>query len=82
MAKVKNDRTLEAFFESFDEISFDEADEAFSELKVDIGREMVAFIRRRPELFVGMGCYSWVARKPTISSRVLRRGLNCPGRWD
>ena len=44
---------MEAFFESYEDISFDEADEAFRELDIDLGKEMVAFIRGRPELFVG-----------------------------
>lgn len=51
--KVKEQGRVEAFFESYKEISFDEADDAFQELDMDLGEEMVAFIRRRPELFVG-----------------------------
>ena len=53
MGEVKEEETLEEFFESYAEISFDEADDGFFKLEVDIGKEIVAFIRRRPELFTG-----------------------------
>jgi hypothetical protein len=52
MAKVKGKGTIEAFMESYEDVSFDEADDAFFELK-DLDKQMVAFIRSKPELFVG-----------------------------
>lgn len=53
MAKVKKVGTIEAFFESYDEISFEEADEAFEKLDIDLGKEILSFIRRKPEFFEG-----------------------------
>ena len=53
MAKVKAKGTVDAFMESYKDISFDEADEAFFALKYDLDDEMEKFIRARPELFVG-----------------------------
>ena len=53
MARVKAKGTVEAFMESYENISFDEADDAFFDLKHDLNDETVKFIRARPELFVG-----------------------------
>ena len=52
MAKVKAKGTIEAFMQSYEDVSFDEADDAFFELK-DLDKQIVAFIRSKPELFVG-----------------------------
>jgi hypothetical protein len=53
MAKVKAKGTIEAFMESDEDISFDEADDAFSKLDRDLDKEMVAFVRSRPEFVCG-----------------------------
>lgn len=53
MAKVKAEGTIEAFFESYDDISFEPADDAFQRLELDLQKAIVSFIRRRSELFEG-----------------------------
>jgi hypothetical protein len=53
MAKVTAKGTIEAFMESYEDIIFDEADDAFSKLNLNLDKQMVAFIRSKPELFVG-----------------------------
>jgi hypothetical protein len=53
MAKVKAKGTIEAFMESYEDISFDEADDAFFKLNQDLNKQMVSFIRSKPELFGG-----------------------------
>jgi hypothetical protein len=53
MARVKEAGTLEAFFDSYDEISFEAADDAFFSLKLDLQKEIVSFIRNHSELFEG-----------------------------
>jgi hypothetical protein len=53
MRKVKEAGTIEAFFESYDYISFKAADDAFMKLNLDLPQAMVSFIRWRGELFEG-----------------------------
>jgi len=53
MAEVKEVGTLEAFFESYDSICFDAADEGFTNLGLDLDAAMAAFIRGNVHLFVG-----------------------------
>jgi hypothetical protein len=51
--EVKRQGAVEALFEAGEDICFDEADKAFSALDVDLEKEIVKFIRQRPDLFVG-----------------------------
>ena len=53
MDVVKKVGTLEAFMESYDDISFDAADNAFFELKIDFSKPKAAFIREHCHLFEG-----------------------------
>ena len=53
MAEVKETGTLEAFFESYEHISFDCADEEFMALDLDLGKAVVSFVRNHYELFEG-----------------------------
>ena len=53
MRAVKAQGSLEAFFESYDDISFDSADEAFTALDLDLYKERIAFIRKHSEMFEG-----------------------------
>lgn len=53
MGGVKAEGSLEAFFESYKDISFETADEAFTALDLDLYQERVRFIRKRSELFEG-----------------------------
>ena len=53
MARVKADGTIEAFFESYQEVSFEPADEAYLALDLKLSPIIIAFIRSHPDLFVG-----------------------------
>ncbi|MDO8941797.1 MAG: DUF4375 domain-containing protein, partial [Desulfobacterales bacterium] len=51
MAKLKENGTLEAFFESYNDISFDPADDEFMNLKIDFKKVIASWIRSHGELF-------------------------------
>lgn len=51
--RAKREKALSQENVADEDISFDEADDAFTALDLDLDKEMVKFIRRRPELFVG-----------------------------
>ncbi len=53
MTKVKQAGTLEAFFESYDHISFEAADDEFTRLDLDLQKAIVLFIRSHGDLFEG-----------------------------
>jgi hypothetical protein len=53
IGRVKAEGSLEAFFESYKDISFETADEAFMALNLDLYQERVRFIRKCSELFEG-----------------------------
>jgi len=53
MARVKEAGTLEAFFESYDDILFEPADEEFLHLDLDLQKAIVSFIRSHSDLFEG-----------------------------
>lgn len=53
MAAVKEVGTLEAFFESYESISFDCADDEFTALELDLDKAVVSFVRNHCGLFEG-----------------------------
>lgn len=53
MQRVIDQGSLEAFFESYENISFEPADDAFIALALDLHKERVGFIRKHGELFEG-----------------------------
>lgn len=53
MEAVKAKGDLEEFFRSYEEISFEAADEAFMALDLDLHKEQVRFIRTHSQMFEG-----------------------------
>ena len=53
MAKVKKAGTIEAFFESYEQISFETVDDEFMNLDFDLEKAVVSFIRDHCDLFEG-----------------------------
>ena len=53
MTRVKEAGTLDAFFDSYDDISFESVDDEYLQLDLDLEKAIIEFIRRRCELFEG-----------------------------